>query len=398
MAMRLHDHEKNRPARIYWVSSVSFLVRGSMAPPVAMNIKQSPKRFLFLVGLAAVLCAGAVHGGREDDSENAGAGKSRDYRSRTIYFALTDRFHPHDPYQPYVDPQYRNATNSGNCFTSNCDTEVEYRSFWGGDILGFIQKLNYLKDMGIGAVWLTPLYEGVRDYGTGIGYGTDYHGYWVTNYDRVNPHFGTWDQVRQLSKALHEHGMRYIQDSTLNDSNPNDVHVFGRLYHGITTEKVLIDSYADDFDSSTGLRFYKHFDNDPRCVQARKLPDRQQTDWQLRHCSLFDLSGYNQRDERIANYLIDAGKLWLTNGVDDFRLDSVKYPFPDFIASFTHEMIKKSRQLERRDPYIVGERADGGAGGDPKSLAFANRHDIYHTNLLDFQFAIHLNQYIGGAV
>ena len=369
-----------------------------MAPPVAMNIKQSPKRFLFLVGLAAVLCAGAVHGRREDDSQNAGAGKSRDYRSRTIYFALTDRFHPHDPYQPYVDPQYPNATNSVNCFTGNCDTEVEYRSFWGGDILGFIQKLDYLKDMGIGAVWLTPMYEGVRDYGTGIGYGTDYHGYWVTNYDRVNPHFGTWDQVRQLSKALHEHGMRYIQDITLNDSNPNDVHVFGRLYYGVKTEKILIDSYANDFDSTTGLRFYKHFDDDPRCVEERKLPDGQQTDWQLHHCSLVDLSGYNQHDKTIANYLIDAGKLWLTNGVDDFRLDSVKYPFPDFIASFTHEMIKKSRQLERRAPYIVGEWAAGGAGGDPKSLAFANRHDIYHTNLLDFQFAIHLNQYIGGAV
>ena len=285
-----------------------------------------------------------------------------------------------------------------DCFTGNCDTEVEYRSFWGGDILGLIQKLDYLKDLGIGAVWLTPMYEGVRDYGTGIGYGTDYHGYWVINYDRVNPHFGTWDQVRQLGKALHEHGMRYIQDITLNDSNANDVHVFGRLYYGVKTERVLIKSYADDFDSSTGLRFYKHFDNDPRCVQARKLPDRQQTDWQLHHCSLFDLSGYNQRDERIAHYLIDAGKLWLTNGVDDFRLDSVKYPFPDFIASFTQGMIKKSRQLKRGAPYIVGEWSAGGAGGDPKSLAFANRYDIYHTNLLDFQLAIHLNQYIGGAV
>ena len=345
-----------------------------------------------------VLCAGAAHGRREDKSQNAGAGKSGDYRSRTIYVALTDRFHPHDPYQPYVDPQYPNATNSVNCFTGDCDTEVEYRSFWGGDILGFIQKLDYLKDMGIGAVWLTPMYEGVRDYGTGIGYGADYHGYWVINYDRVNPHFGTWDQIRQLGKALHEHGMRYIQDITLNDSNPKDVHVFGRLYYGVKTEKVLIDSYADDFDSSTGLRFYKHYDNDPRCVEERKLPDGQQTDWQLHHCSLVDLSGYNQHDATIANHLIDAGKLWLTNGVDDFRLDSVKYPFPDFIASFTQEMIKKSRQLKRGVPYIVGEWSAGGADGDPKSLAFANRYDTYHTTLLDFQLAIHLNQYIGGAV
>lgn len=78
-----------------------------MVPPVAMNIKQSPKKFLFLVVLPVVLCAGAVHGRREDKSQTADAGKSGDYRSRTIYVALTDRFHPHDLYQPYVDHSTR---------------------------------------------------------------------------------------------------------------------------------------------------------------------------------------------------------------------------------------------------------------------------------------------------
>jgi len=81
-----------------------------MVALVAMNIKQSPRKFSFFVVLTAVLCAGALHGRREDNSQNAGAGKSGDYRSRTIYVALTDRFHRHDPYQPYIDPQYPNAT------------------------------------------------------------------------------------------------------------------------------------------------------------------------------------------------------------------------------------------------------------------------------------------------
>ena len=98
-----------------------------------MNIKQSPKKFVFLVVLTALLCAGAGYGRRGDESQKARAGKSRDYRSRTIYVALPDRFHPQDPYQPYVDPKYPNATNSVNCFTANCDNEVEYRSFWGAE-------------------------------------------------------------------------------------------------------------------------------------------------------------------------------------------------------------------------------------------------------------------------
>ncbi len=59
-------------------------------------------------------------------------------------------------------------------------------------------------------------------------------------------------------------------------------------------------------------------------------------------------------------------------------------------------MIEKSRLLGREAPYIVGEWSDGGVG-DAKSLAFANHYDIFHTNLLDFQLGIRLNQYIGGA-
>ena len=49
-----------------------------------------------------------------------------DYRSRTIYFLLTDRFHQHQPGGPYVDPPFPDATNSVDCFTSNCNTDEEF--------------------------------------------------------------------------------------------------------------------------------------------------------------------------------------------------------------------------------------------------------------------------------
>jgi hypothetical protein len=163
-----------------------------------MNIKQSPRKFSFLVALTVVLCAGAVHSSPADESQNAGAGQRPDYRSRTIYLAFPDRFHADDPYNPYVDPQYPTANNSVNCFTGNCDTEVEYRSYWGGDIPGFIQRLDYLQDLGIGAVWFTPMYEGVRDYEAGIGYGTDYHGYWVASKKTSNASQQITKQIEEL--------------------------------------------------------------------------------------------------------------------------------------------------------------------------------------------------------
>ena len=85
----------------------------------------------------------------------------------------------------------------------------------------------------------------------------------------------------------------------------------------------------------------------------------------------------------------------MDHGVQDFRLDAVKFPFPDFISRFTHEMIQHSEELGRPDPYIVGEWSGGGVG-DAKSLAFANRYDYFRTNILDFTLSVDLNQFIGG--
>src|SRR5438105_4839968 len=124
--------------------------QGSVQATASMKINHSSRKFPFFVVLTAMLCAHGVQRSRADDSPNAAANENRDYRSRTIYLVFLDRFHAHDPYNPYVDPQYPSATNSVNCFTGNCDTEVQYRGFWGGDIPGFIQKLDYLQDLGIG--------------------------------------------------------------------------------------------------------------------------------------------------------------------------------------------------------------------------------------------------------
>ncbi len=327
---------------------------------------------------------------QQDASE---AQRAADYRSRTIYFLLADRFHAHEPYATYVDPQYPNATNTVNCFVQSCTTEVQFRSYWGGDIQGIIQKLDYLDDLGISALWVTPLMENVRAYDPN-GYGTGYHGYWVQNYFRVNEHFGGWNEVNQLSDRLHDHGMRYMQDITLNHSNPDDNHVNGRLFESEIAGRIFINSYQDDYAPS-GLRYYKHFEGDQRCIDAESTADYNWSYWQLHHCQLADLSGYDQRTPAMANYLLDAGKKWIDNGVDDFRLDAVKFPFPRFIANFTRTMRGHLASLDRPAPYMVGEWSRGGVG-DAKSILFANSYDVFKTNILDFQLSFALNQYIGG--
>ncbi len=325
------------------------------------------------------------------------AAPTSDYRNRTIYFIVTDRFHPHQPYDPYVDPNFPDATNSVNCFDTPCPAEDLWRRYWGGDIQGIIEQLDYIHHLGASAVWVTPLMENVPGYEGGTGYGTGYHGYWVQNYDAVNPHFGTWSDVNQLSAALHARGMRYIQDITLNDSNPNDNHAYGQLDQYDTPSAPFVRSYADDYDPATGRRIYKHYQQTAACQAAAKIADSMWDDWQLHHCLLADLSGYDQRNRTIADYLIAAGKLWSEQGVDDFRLDAIKFPFPSFVARFTGELTDYVTGQSRAAPYFVGEWSNGGVG-DNRSLAFANQYDVYHTNLLDFQLSFVLNRFIGGSL
>ena len=236
--------------------------------------------------------------------------------------------------------------------------------------------------------------ENVRAYVGGKGYGTGYHGYWVQNYYRVNAHFGDWNEVNQLSDRMHDWGMRYIQDITLNHSNPFDNHVFGRLFQSTTSDNIFIRSYFNDFDDASGTRYYKHYQGDARCQDAPPA-DYNWSYWQLHHCRLADLSGYNQRNPAMADYLLGAGKTWIDNGVDDYRLDAVKFPFPEFIATYTRTMRDYLASLGRPSPYIVGEWSHGGVG-DAKSLRFANNYNLFGVNILDFQLSFALNQFIGG--
>jgi cyclomaltodextrin glucanotransferase len=322
----------------------------------------------------------------------AAAQTEPDYRSRTIYFLLADRFNPQHPYDPYVDPMYPDATNSVDCFTQTCTEEEEFRKYWGGDIQGIIEKLDYLQHLGASAIWVTPLAENVRMYEGGTGYGTGYHGYWVQNYYQVNAHFGSWSDVEEFSTDLHNRGMRYIQDITLNDSNPLDNHVFGLVYNG--DGSVFVASYEDDFDPIYGGRFYKHYQDTPLCEHA-PADGNLWNDWQLHHCLLADLSGWNQDDPQVAQYLVGAGETWIDHGVDDFRLDAIKYVFPDFVSTFTGAMIDYLEALGRSDPYIVGEWSNGGVG-QQNSLKFTNDYDYFKTRILDFQLSFALNRFIGG--
>lgn len=117
-----------------------------------------------------------------------------DWRDEVIYQVLVDRFHDGDP---------------NNNF--NVDKRAPAR-YHGGDWQGLIDRLDYLQDLGVTAVWITPVVRNVEE---DAGFAS-YHGYWTQHFLKHNPHFGELHDLRRLSDALHQRGMKLILDIVTN--------------------------------------------------------------------------------------------------------------------------------------------------------------------------------------
>ncbi len=282
-------------------------------------------------------------------------------KDRMIYFIMTDRFYNGNTANDNGDRSHPEMTAT----TPGGTAEVNWKKYWGGDIQGLIDKLDYLKDMGVGAVWVSPLADNVE--GVDSKGEAPYHGYWVKDYYRPDEHYGTWADVRALAKALHARNMKFILDITLNDSNPDNEMEYGALYKNGT---FLANYQSDDWT------YYHHYD-DPSTWQ---WGDR----WKDINLPLFNLADFNQGSEVLDNYLIGAAEKWLDAGVDAFRIDAIKHIEPSFIDKFTSAVNNYAiNTLGRTNSvFYVGEWFNAGAG-DSDSVAFANSHE--NTSLFDFK-------------
>ncbi len=110
-----------------------------------------------------------------------------------IYFIMIDRFYDGD--------------KSNNDFTDYSSDPNELKHFLGGDLEGVIQNLDYIKDQGATAIWLTPVSDN-EPYG--------YHGYWVEDFESVDPHFGDMDTLKRLVEEAHNKDLKVILDYVVN--------------------------------------------------------------------------------------------------------------------------------------------------------------------------------------
>ena len=131
------------------------------------------------------------------------------WENASLYFLLTDRFN--------------NAENTNDInFDRNLPT-APMRGFQGGDIKGITEKIKegYFSDLGINAIWFTPVVEqihGGTDEGTGFTYA--FHGYWAKDWTALDPNFGTMEDLAELVAIAHKNNIRIVMDAVINHTGP----------------------------------------------------------------------------------------------------------------------------------------------------------------------------------
>lgn len=168
--------------------------------------------------------------------------------------------------------------------------------FLGGSIQGIVEKLPYLKKLGINTIWISPFYET-----------SEYHGYHITDFYKVDPHFGNIEDLRLLIDKTHEFDMKIIADFV-----PN---------HCSNQHPYFIEAQRNR-DSEYNKWFY-----------FKKWPDEY-----LCFLSIKQLPKFNLNHHHARNYIINAAKHWLSLGLDGFRLDHVIGPSHRFWKIFRKEI------------------------------------------------------------
>jgi 4-alpha-glucanotransferase len=248
-----------------------------------------------------------------------------------LYLIMIDRFSDGDPVNN-DPPQSRGLYDRQNKFY-----------YHGGDLQGVIDRLPYLKDLGITAIWLTPWYDNY-DRRNEIELkedkpSTGFHGYNPQDFYAVEEHFGSLAKLKELVDAAHRSGIKVIQDEVVNHPGP---------YH----------PWVDDPPTPTWFNGTKanHLKNvfqtwvlhDPRPVEQLKRETME--GWFLDF-----LPDLNQHDKEVSRYFIQNTLWWVgVTGLDGIRMDTWQYVPNDFWRDW-------NAALKREFPKftVVGEVKDG---------------------------------------
>ena len=231
-----------------------------------------------------------------------------------------------------------------------------------GDLNGIRSKLDYIKDLGFNAIWLTPVHPS-----------STYHKYDADDYYAVDPSFGTMEDYEALLKECHDRGMKVYLDLVLNHTS--DEHEWFRAasdyLHELPADWEPDTSYCKYFD-------YYNFTRQP----AEGYTNLEGTGWYYESRFWSEMPDLNLDSDAVKEEIRSIMDFWLEKGVDGFRLDAVTSYFQDDPSAnleFLRFLTETARSIDP-DCYLVGE-----AWTDQDSIASLYASGI--DSLFDFPFA-----------
>lgn len=236
-----------------------------------------------------------------------------------IYLIMPDRFSNGDP----SNDQFANMHDNGS------DRKDVLRRH-GGDLKGIQNHIDYMKELGVTALWMTPVIENNMPLNKeAAGMMSGYHGYWFTDHYKVDPRMGGNNSYQELSDALHANGMKLIQDAVYN-------HIGS--HHWMALDPPSAD-WVNRWDKYTGSN---HRDEALFGRYSSEKDQKQMLDgWFVPH-----LPDVNQRNPFVANFLIEHA-IWSTEefGVDGWRVDTYKYCDEAFLNRINDALLKEYPKL-----------------------------------------------------
>lgn len=263
-----------------------------------------------------------------------------DWDESVIYFMVTDRF---------FDGNESNNTASGEK-TYGKDNAGLYH---GGDFAGITQKLDYLEDLGINTIWITPIVEnipGVTVTDTGkedVPYNAAYHGYWASDFTKLNPTLGTEEEFQTLIDQAHNRGIRIMVDIVVNHA-------------GYDTDFGDMIRSGDDIVSGSDQKD-----------------------------SLSNLPDFRTEDPAVSAQLVKWQTQWVKDfGIDYFRVDTVKH-----VENDTWAELKNALTEVDSDFKMIGEYAGGGYASNGNTLGTGEMDSD-----LDFDFNDQAANFVKGNI
>jgi glycosidase len=340
------------------------------------------------------------------------AAPAQDYRQRlpqdeVIYFLLPDRFENGDP-----------ANDRGGLKGDRLKTgfDPSHKGFFhGGDLKGLTARLDYIQGLGATAIWLGPIFKNKPVQGPAGGESAGYHGYWVTDFTTVDPHFGTDAEFKAFVDAAHARGMKVYMDIIANHTA--DVILYREcgpcayrsradypyqakgglagapINPGFAGDHVQT---AENFAKLTDPA-YAYTPYVPKGEERVKVPawlndvtlyhNRGNSTFAGESSTMGDFAGLDDlmtENPRVVAGFIEIFGSWIDRfGIDGFRIDTAQHVNPEFWAAFVPAI--KARAEARGIPnfHIFGEIAMG--ENDPGRTARHTRVDKL-PSVLDFAF------------